>query len=259
MAAAKALLSIENLSLEFTNGHRVARVLKDVSIRVDAGETIALVGESGSGTSVCQLSILKLLRSGKYPGGKIIWRGERDILQSSESELQSIRGNRIAMIFQEPMTALNPLHTIGKQIAESIEIHHRLPENKIHARVMELLGLVGLKDAARFTASYPHELSGGQRQRVLIAMARANNPDLLIADEPTNALDVTVQEQILELLQGLQKKLGMAMILITHDLNLVRRMASRVYALKDGCVPEESKKVMRRKFSPIPIILIPIC
>ncbi len=236
--AENRILSIENLQLEFTHGRKSVKVLKGIDLYVNRGETVALVGESGSGKSVCSLSVLQLLRSAQYPAGKIIWQGNTDLLRAPESEMQKIRGNRISMIFQEPMTALNPLHTVGRQIAESISLHQSLSPQKLVDRIKELLTLTGLTDTDRFMAAYPHELSGGQRQRILIAMALANNPDLLIADEPTTALDVTVQEQILSLLRELQQKLGMALLLITHDLNMVRRMASRVYIMKNGEVAE---------------------
>ncbi|TAH37839.1 MAG: ABC transporter ATP-binding protein [Alphaproteobacteria bacterium] len=236
--AENRILSIENLQLEFTHGKKTARVLNGINLHINRGETVAFVGESGSGKSVCALSILQLLRAAHYPAGKIIWQGNKDLLHAPEQEMQKIRGNRIAMIFQEPMTALNPLHTVGRQIAESISLHQILSPQKAAERIKELLTLTGLTDTARFMAAYPHELSGGQRQRILIAMALANNPDLLIADEPTTALDVTVQEQILSLLRELQQKLGMALLLITHDLNMVRRMAKRVYILKNGEVAE---------------------
>ncbi len=232
------VLQIRNLNLEFNHGDKAARILHDVNIGVNRGETVALVGESGSGKSVCALSVLKLLRAAKYPSGEIIWHGQTDLLAENDQALQGIRGNRISIIFQEPMTALNPLHTVSRQIDESIQLHQKMDAGKRLARVEELLRLVGLTDTKRFLAAYPHELSGGQRQRILIAMALANNPDLLIADEPTTALDVTVQEQILDLLTDLKNKLGMSMILITHDLNMVRRIADKIYVLKNGSVVE---------------------
>ncbi len=231
-----ALLTIYDLQLSFDG----RPILHGIDLSIARGETVALVGESGSGKSVCALSMLRLLPQAQYSSGSIQWRGQGDILTMPEAELRQLRGNRIAMIFQEPMTALNPLHRVGRQIAETLRLHQpALSAAQIQARVAELLALVGLGDAARFMTAYAHELSGGQRQRVIIAMALANNPDLLIADEPTTALDVTVQEQILDLLRELQAKMGMAVLLITHDLNMVRRMAQRVYVLKDGKVVEQ--------------------
>ena len=254
----QCLLKIENLSLEFTSGSRISRVLNQLNLEIRRGETVALVGESGSGKSVCALSILKLLRSARYSSGQILWQGGEDLLQKNESDLQSIRGSKISIIFQEPMTALNPLHPVGKQIAESLTVHQQIQHAAADARVRELLTLVGLNDTDRFAAAWPHELSGGQRQRILIAMALANNPELLIADEPTTALDVTVQEQILDLLRDLQKKLGMALLLITHDLNMVRRMARRVYVLKNGAVVEhgEVENIFRNPAHPYTNLLI---
>lgn len=230
------LLQINNLHLRF--GAR--DILYGVDLTVQRGETVALVGESGSGKSVCALSVLRLLPQATYPSGQIIGADSADLLTVTNAAMEKLRGNRIAMIFQEPMTALNPLHRVGQQIAEAIRIHQpQLSAASVVARVDELLRLVGLDDTARFTMAYAHELSGGQRQRIVIAIALANNPDLLIADEPTTALDVTVQEQILSLLRELQQKLGMAVLLITHDLNMVRRMAQRVVVLKDGRVVEQ--------------------
>lgn len=238
--AGEPILKIENLALSFRHGQKSFAAMRGVDMAIHAGETVALVGESGSGKSVCALSILKLLPSAHYDSGKIIWRGDNDLLATDgdSDQMRHIRGNRISMIFQEPMTALNPLHTVGRQIAESISIHQQLSAEKIADRVHELLQLVGLSDTSRIARAYPHELSGGQRQRILIAMALANNPDLLIADEPTTALDVMVQEQILSLLIELQKKLGMALLLITHDLNMVKRLANRVYVMRGGLVVE---------------------
>jgi len=226
------LLTIEGLSIRFENG---PLVVDNLSLEISRGETLALVGESGSGKSVSALSILRLLdeRHARYPGGRIVFEGE-DLLQAPEKRLRQIRGRRISMIFQEPMTSLNPLHTVEKQIAETLELHKGMRGGKARARCVELLTLVGIPEPERRLESYPHQLSGGQKQRVMIAMALANEPDLLIADEPTTALDVTVQKQVLELLKSLQEKLGMAMLLITHDLTLVRRYADRVVVMERG-------------------------
>jgi len=230
------LLSVENLSVEFQQGDNITRAVRGVSFTIDKGETVALVGESGSGKSVTALSILKLLPANQahQPTGRIVFE-DKDVTADS---VMKLRGNRIAMIFQEPMTSLNPLHTIEKQINEVLFIHKGLNEKAARARTVELLTLVGLPDPVQRLGSYPHELSGGQRQRVMIAMALANDPDLLIADEPTTALDVTIQAQILALLKDLQKRFGMALLLITHDLNIVRHMADHVCVMKQGEIVE---------------------
>lgn len=232
------LLQVESLSVVFgAPGNRPA--VKDVSFSVDQGQTIALVGESGSGKSVTALSIMQLLPYpfASHPSGSILYRGEQ-LMGAGPSVMRAVRGNEISMIFQEPMTSLNPLHTVDKQIAESLRLHKGLSGDKARSRVLELLDQVGIRDAAQRLGAYPHELSGGQRQRVMIAMALANEPDLLIADEPTTALDVTIQAQILALLKQLQSDLGMAMILITHDLGVVRKMADTIHVMKDGEVVE---------------------
>lgn len=264
------LLSVENLSIAF-GSHTV---VQDVSFTISKGETVALVGESGSGKSVTALSILRLLPYplANHPSGSILFE-ENHLLSRhcerseaihnnqkknpetlglprargprndgyAEVDIQTIRGNRIAMVFQEPMTSLNPLHTIEKQISEVLFLHKGLDEKQARTRTLELLHLVGLPEPEKRLSAYPHELSGGQRQRVMIAMALANDPDLLIADEPTTALDVTIQAQILALLKDLQKKLGMALLLITHDLNIVRRMADRVCVMQMGVIVEQGK------------------
>ncbi|MET0432036.1 MAG: ABC transporter ATP-binding protein, partial [Hyphomicrobium sp.] len=202
------------------------------------GETVALVGESGSGKTVSAMSILRLLpNSASHPTGEILFEG-KDILKMTGPQLRDIRGKRISIIFQEPMTSLNPLHTIEKQVGEIITLHQPLNEETTRVRVIELLTKVGIRDPEKRLGAYPHQLSGGQRQRVMIAIALANKPDLLIADEPTTALDVTIQAQILELLKSLQKEMGMAMLLITHDLGIVRRMAERVYVMRNGDIVE---------------------
>ncbi len=228
-----ALLSIENLRVAFGSTEAV----RGVSFSIEKGETVALVGESGSGKSVTALSVLRLLPypQASHPSGKILFEGK----EITDTNVRQIRGNRIAMIFQEPMTSLNPLHTIEKQIGEVLSLHKNMGETAARARTMELLGLVGLPEPEKRLASYPHQLSGGQRQRVMIAMALANDPDLLIADEPTTALDVTIQAQILALLKELQQKLGMALLLITHDLNIVRHMADRVCVMRQGEIVEQ--------------------
>jgi microcin C transport system ATP-binding protein len=235
-----SLLSIRDLSVTFeTPGHRVEAV-RGVSLDLARGETMALVGESGSGKSVTALSILQLL---PYPlahhgsASRILFEGEQ-LVGASPQVLRRIRGNRIAMVFQEPMSSLNPLHTVEKQVAEALYLHKALRGPAARTRVLELLRLVGLADAESRLASYPHQLSGGQRQRVMIAMALANEPDILIADEPTTALDVTIQAQILKLLQDLQRRLSMALLLITHDLTIVHRIADRVAVMTKGEIVE---------------------
>ncbi|MGX5777223.1 ABC transporter ATP-binding protein [Methylorubrum zatmanii] len=232
------LLTVEDLSVAFRSGERETRAVDRVSFSIARGETLALVGESGSGKSVTALSILRLLDgAAHHPGGKILFKG-RDLLSLPERDLRAVRGADITMVFQEPMTSLNPLHTIQRQIGEVLEIHRGLRGKAARTRILELLDLVGIRDAERRLGAYPHELSGGQRQRVMIAMALACEPDLLVADEPTTALDVTVQAQILALLADLQKRLGMAMLFITHDLGIVRRIADRVCVMLAGRVVE---------------------
>ncbi|UCF93469.1 MAG: ABC transporter ATP-binding protein [Desulfobacterales bacterium] len=233
------LLKAENLAVDFMTGGTVLHAVKDVSLEISAGETVALVGESGSGKSVTALSILKLLPypEASHPTGRIFF-DTVEILGASENTLRSIRGNRISMIFQEPMTSLNPLHTIAKQIGEVLMLHKGLRPLEATRRTLELLEVVGIDNAPQRLSAYPHELSGGQRQRVMIAMALANAPDLLIADEPTTALDVTVQKQVLELLLDLQKQFGMAILLITHDLGVVRKVADRVAVMYQGAICE---------------------
>jgi microcin C transport system ATP-binding protein len=235
------LLAIENLSTSFdTAGHTVDAV-REVSFAIERGETLALVGESGSGKSVTALSVLQLLPypTARHPSGSIRFAG-RELLGASSSELEAIRGDRIAMIFQEPMTSLNPLHRVEKQIGETLLLHKGLPPERARVRTLELLDRVGIPDAEERLTAFPHELSGGQRQRVMIAMALANEPELLIADEPTTALDVTIQAQILKLLKELQTELGMAMLLITHDLGIVRKVADRVCVMSRGRIVEQA-------------------
>ena len=238
MADGAPLVDVRNLSVAFGEGAEAARVVKGVSFTVGKGETVALVGESGSGKTVSAMSILRLLpNSASHPTGEILFEG-KDILKMNEAQLRAIRGRRISIIFQEPMTTLNPLHTIEKQVGEIIKLHQSLSDEKTRERVIELLTKVGIRNPEKRLGAYPHQLSGGQRQRVMIAIALANKPDLLIADEPTTALDVTIQAQILELLKSLQKEMGMAMLLITHDLGIVRRMAERVYVMRNGDIVE---------------------
>lgn len=234
------LLHVKDLSVAFAHEGQPHHVVDHVDFTIKAGETLALVGESGSGKSVTALSILKLLPypAASHPSGEILWQGE-NILNASEKKLRQIRGNDITMIFQEPMTALNPLHTIGKQISEVLRIHQNMDKDAAHKRVLELLDLVELEKLQTRLDAYPHQLSGGQRQRVMIAMALANQPKLLIADEPTTALDVTVQKEILELLQKLQREMNMALLLITHDLGIVKKMADHICVMKKGQIVEQ--------------------
>ena len=234
----KSLLSVSNLSVQFRNGERAFTAVENSSFNLSKGETLALVGESGSGKSVTALSILQLLPSANI-GGSILFNGQ-ELCGASEKQLRAIRGNKIAVIFQEPMTALNPLHTIEKQIGEVLFIHKKLKREAARARILELLRKVGLPDPELRLKSYPHELSGGQRQRIMIAVALANEPDLLIADEPTTALDVTVSAQILDLLKELQRENGMALLLITHDFNVVRKMADTVCVMRHGQIVESA-------------------
>jgi len=238
---AENLIEIRDLAVEFSHGESRQRVVEGVSFDIRKGETLALVGESGSGKSVTAHSILRLLPYplASHPAGQILFHGE-DLLHTDEKRMRAIRGNRIAMVFQEPMTSLNPLHTVGKQINEVLSIHKGLRGRAASARTLELLELVGIPNARERFRAYPHELSGGQRQRVMIAMALANEPELLIADEPTTALDVTVQLKILELLKDLQARLGMSLLLISHDLNLVRRVAHRACVMQRGRVVEQA-------------------
>ncbi|MGH6763249.1 MAG: ABC transporter ATP-binding protein [Phyllobacterium sp.] len=233
------LLSVRDLSVTFTQGGRQSIAVDRISFDIAKGETVALVGESGSGKSVSALSVLKLLPypPASHPSGQILFNGE-DLLDADETDLRRVRGNDISMIFQEPMTSLNPLHTIERQIGEILKLHQGMGETAARARTLELLNEVGIRDPQKRLASYPHQLSGGQRQRVMIAMALANKPKLLIADEPTTALDVTVQAQILELLAELKTAQGMSMLFITHDLGIVRKIADRVCVMTNGKIVE---------------------
>jgi microcin C transport system ATP-binding protein len=233
------LLDVENLAVSFRVGDGHVEAVRGVSFSIDRGETLALVGESGSGKSVTALSVLQLLPYPKawHPSGSIRLDGE-ELIGQSDKVLRQVRGNRASMIFQEPMTSLNPLHTVERQIGEILELHRGMTGSAARDRVVELLELVRIDDPENRLKAYPHQLSGGQRQRVMIAMSLANEPDLLIADEPTTALDVTVQAQILALIRELQERLQMAVLLITHDLTIVRRVASRVAVMTDGLIVE---------------------
>jgi len=237
-----SILTVNNLSVTFGHGNRSTLVVKGVSFSIERGHTLALVGESGSGKSVTALSLLQLLPypNASHPTGSILFDNQ-EIIGASEQTLEKIRGNRIGMIFQEPMTSLNPLHTIERQVAEVLLLHKNMNVKQARARTIELLQLVALSDPEKRLTAFPHELSGGQRQRVMIAMALANNPDILIADEPTTALDVTIQAQILQLLKDLQKRLGMALLLITHDLGIVRKIADTVCVMKQGEIVEQAR------------------
>ena len=235
-----SLLSVRDLSVAFRQGGRDTLAVDRISFDVAPRETVAIVGESGSGKSVSALSVLKLLPypAAHHPSGSILFKG-RDLMRASENDMRRVRGDDITMVFQEPMSSLNPLHTIERQVGEIVRLHRRLSERAARERTLEMLDLVGLRDAARRLDAYPHQLSGGQRQRVMIAMALANEPDLFIADEPTTALDVTVQAQILKLLAEMKARLGMAMLFITHDLGIVRKIADRVCVMTQGKIVEQ--------------------
>ncbi|MBZ9860868.1 ABC transporter ATP-binding protein [Mesorhizobium sp. CA12] len=235
----QALLSVQDLSVAFAQGGKQAIAVDHISFDIAKGETLALVGESGSGKSVSALSVLKLLPypAASHPSGRILFSGA-NLLAMDEKALRGVRGNKITMIFQEPMTSLNPLHTIEQQIVEVLQLHQGLRDQAARARTLELLTEVGIRDPQKRLDAYPHQLSGGQRQRVMIAMALANEPELLIADEPTTALDVTVQAQILELLAELKARKGMSLLFITHDLGIVRRIADRVCVMTKGKIVE---------------------
>ncbi len=233
------LLSVRDLSVAFSQGGRDTLAVDHISFDIARGETVALVGESGSGKSVTALSVLKLLPypPASHPSGQILFDGD-DLLAKNEKGLRRVRGNKITMIFQEPMTSLNPLHTIEQQIGEILKVHRGMNDAASRVRTLELLNEVGIREPEKRLSAYPHQLSGGQRQRVMIAMALANEPELLIADEPTTALDVTVQAQILELLAELKKNNRMSMLFITHDLGIVRRIADRVCVMTKGRIVE---------------------
>jgi microcin C transport system ATP-binding protein len=239
-----SLLEVRDLGVAFAGwrGAPPVQAVKRISFAIDKGETLALVGESGSGKSVTALSVLQLLpypAASHLPESSITFAGE-ELIGAANARLREIRGNRIGMVFQEPMTSLNPLHTVEKQIGETLLIHNHLPATAVRSRTLDLLHLVGLREAESRLKAYPHQLSGGQRQRVMIALAIANEPDILIADEPTTALDVTIQAQILELMHQLRDRLGMALLLITHDLSIVRKMADRVCVMSHGEIVERA-------------------
>ena len=238
----ETLLSIKDLQVAFAQGGKQSLAVKGVSFDIKAGECVALVGESGSGKSVTALSVLQLLAypAASHPAGSITFK-DTQMIGAPERDLRRVRGNDISMIFQEPMTSLNPLHTIEQQIAEGLELHRGLSGKALSSMVLELLHAVGIREPEKRLKAYPHQLSGGQRQRVMIAMALANEPELLIADEPTTALDVTVQAQILELLKKLQSERDMGMLFITHDLGIVRKMADRVCVMQHGLIVEEGR------------------
>ncbi|NBD29571.1 MAG: dipeptide ABC transporter ATP-binding protein [Alphaproteobacteria bacterium] len=232
------VLDVRDLSVSFRQDGATTLAVSGVSYHLNRGETVALVGESGSGKSVTALSTVRLLGDSATVGGSILYEGE-EMVTAGEAKLRQVRGNDISFIFQEPMTSLNPLHTIEKQLRESIELHQGLRGDAVRAKIVELLEKVGIREAANRLNAYPHQLSGGQRQRVMIAMALANGPELLVADEPTTALDVTIQAQILDLLDRLKRDMNMSMLFITHDLGIVRRIADRVCVMKDGEIVEQ--------------------
>jgi oligopeptide/dipeptide ABC transporter ATP-binding protein len=235
------LLEVRNLKTTFMTAAGPVRAVDGVSWDIAEGETVALVGESGCGKSVSALSIMRLVAepAGRIEAGEILYKG-RNLLKLSEEEMQHVRGREIAMVFQEPMTSLNPVLTIGRQLTEGLEIHMKMSAEQARARATELLGMVGIPDPARRLAQYPHHFSGGMRQRMIIAMALACNPSLILADEPTTALDVTIQAQILELMRDLSRRLGVAMLIITHNLGVVARYADRVNVMYAGRIIEQA-------------------
>ena len=237
-----SLLEVKDLKTYFYTDAGVAKSVDGVTFSVERGKVLGIVGESGCGKSVTSLSIMRLVdpTTGRYEGGSILFDGQ-DILRLPEKEMQKLRGNKISMIFQEPMTSLNPVFTIGYQIEESLMLHKGMDKKAARARAIELLEMVGIPEAAKRVDEYPHQLSGGMRQRVMIAMALAGDPELLIADEPTTALDVTIQAQILDLLKELQEKLHMSIIFITHDLGVIAEMADEVAVMYAGEIVEKAK------------------
>lgn len=237
---AETILSVRNLHVRFATNDGLVHAVRGIDLDIKAGETVAIVGESGSGKSQTTMAIMGLLAQNGQVTGQALYRGQ-DLIGLPERELNQIRGAKITMIFQEPMTSLDPLYKIGDLLAEPLRYHGAMSKAQIRPRILELLNLVGIPDPERRIDSYPYELSGGQRQRVMIAMALANNPDILIADEPTTALDVTIQAQILELLAELQQRLGMAIVFITHDLGIVKRFADQVYVMRAGEVVEHAQ------------------
>ncbi|MEJ2124428.1 MAG: ATP-binding cassette domain-containing protein, partial [Alphaproteobacteria bacterium] len=238
MQTSEPLVDVKNLSVDFASADTVSHAVKNISFDIKKGEIVALVGESGSGKSVTALSTMRLLSSAaSHPSGEIRFQGS-NLLAKPEKEMCNVRGRDIGMIFQEPLTSLNPLHTVGRQVSEVLKLHQGMTNGEARARTIELFTKVGIPDPEERIHSYPHQLSGGQRQRIMIALALANNPDLLIADEPTTALDVTIQAQILALLKQLQSEMHMAVLLITHDLGIVRKMADRVCVMRQGEIVE---------------------
>lgn len=252
------LLEVKNLKTQFQMKKGIVKAVDDVSFSIHAGEVLAVVGESGSGKSVTSLSIMGLLQSpGRIAGGEILFKGE-DLLKKSRKQMQEIRGNEISMIFQEPMTSLNPVYRIKDQLAESIMLHMKLKKKEAYERAVEMLELVGIPSARERANDYPHQMSGGMRQRVMIAMALSCNPELLIADEPTTALDVTIQAQILDLLNQMREKFHMAVMLITHDLGVVSETADRVIVMYCGKIMEEAAvdDIFRHPMHPYTVGLI---
>ncbi|MBI2916037.1 MAG: ABC transporter ATP-binding protein [Elusimicrobia bacterium] len=235
-----SLLEVKNLSVEYWRGKEKIPALRNISLRLNTQETLGIVGESGSGKSTLALAILRLISSqeGRVTQGEVLWKG-KNVLSFSFEEFRKLRGNEIGIVFQDPFSSLNPVHTLGKQIEEAILVHNPCPPKELREKTIELFQRVRLDDAERIYHSYPHQISGGQRQRVLIAMAIANRPELLICDEATTALDVTIQKEILELLLRLQSELKMAILLITHHLGIVAHYSSRVSVLQSGEIVEE--------------------
>lgn len=234
------ILEVKNLSTHFFTRAGEVKAVNDVSFAIERGSTLALVGESGSGKSVTSLSVMRLIQSpGRIVKGEILFNG-KDLVQATDREMRRLRGAEIAMIFQDPMTSLNPVYTVGDQIAEAVSLHQSLPKKAAWAKAIEMMERVKIPDAARRAADYPHQLSGGMRQRVMIAMALSCNPELLIADEPTTALDVTIQAEILDLLRGLKNDFDLSMLLITHDLGVVAETADRVAVMYAGRIVEEA-------------------
>ncbi|WP_242968910.1 ABC transporter ATP-binding protein [Marasmitruncus massiliensis] len=246
------LLEVRNLNVDFSNGDGQIRVISDLSFTLVRNEVLGIVGESGSGKSVTSLSVMRLLpTAGAQTQGEVLFEG-KDLLSVSEQEMQQIRGNRVAMIFQEPMTSLNPIHTCGRQITESILLHSKMTKKEAQAKALQLLELCGIPDAPQRLKEYPHQLSGGMRQRVMIAIALACDPDLLIADEPTTALDVTIQAQILKLMKDIRKQRNMSVIMITHDLGIVSDFCDRVAVMYTGEIVETApvKQLFRDPLHP---------
>ena len=244
MASDKRLLEVVDLKTYFDTDEGTVKAVDGVSFHIDKGETLGVVGESGSGKSVMSLSVMRLIATppGRIASGQILFDGQ-DIVKKSERDMRRIRGNEIAMIFQEPMTSLNPVYTVGDQIAEAIVLHQKESPRGAMRKAAEMLDLVGIPEPAKRVRNYPHQMSGGMRQRVMIAMALSCNPKLLIADEPTTALDVTIQAQILDLMRNLQREIGMAILFITHDLGVIAEMADRVVVMYAGRAVEEADVV----------------